>query len=228
MLTVKQKKLLEYINSFQKKNGVTPSYEEMKSALDLKSKSGIHRLILALEERGFLKRLAHKARALEVIKDGISSVKISNQQKKNVVLGNFNSNKHEETNNSQKLSTLPMLGKIAAGTPIEAIQDDNDMVDVPKEMLSVGESYALTVEGDSMINEGIHNGDTVIIKKTNLAENGDIVVALIDDNEATLKRLRKKGQSIALESANPLYETKILSAHRVKIQGKLVGLLRKY
>ena len=228
MLTVKQKKLLEYINSFQKKNGVTPSYEEMKSALDLRSKSGIHRLILALEERGFLKRLAHKARALEVIKDGISSVKISNQQKKNVVLGNFNSNKHEETNNSQKLSTLPMLGKIAAGTPIEAIQDDNDMVDVPKEMLSVGESYALTVEGDSMINEGIHNGDTVIIKKTNLAENGDIVVALIDDNEATLKRLRKKGQSIALESANPLYETKILSAHRVKIQGKLVGLLRKY
>jgi len=228
MLTVKQKKLLEYINSFQKKNGVTPSYEEMKSALDLKSKSGIHRLILALEERGFLKRLAHKARALEVIKDGISSVKISNQQKKNVVLGNFNSNNHEETNNSQKLSTLPMLGKIAAGTPIEAIQDDNDMVDVPKEMLSVGESYALTVEGDSMINEGIHNGDTVIIKKTNLAENGDIVVALIDDHEATLKRLRKKGQSIALESANPLYETKILSAHRVKIQGKLVGLLRKY
>ena len=228
MLTVKQKKLLEYINSFQKKNGVTPSYEEMKTALDLKSKSGIHRLILALEERGFLKRLAHKARALEVIKDGISSVKISNQQKKNVVLGNFNTNNHEETNNSQKLSTLPMLGKIAAGTPIEAIQDDNDMVDVPKEMLSVGESYALTVEGDSMINEGIHNGDTVIIKKTNLAENGDIVVALIDDHEATLKRLRKKGQSIALESANPLYETKILSAHRVKIQGKLVGLLRKY
>ena len=228
MLTVKQKKLLEYINSFQKKNGVTPSYEEMKAALDLKSKSGIHRLILALEERGFLKRLAHKARALEVIKDGISSVKISNQQKKNVVLGNFNTNNHEETNNSQKLSTLPMLGKIAAGTPIEAIQDDNDMVDVPKEMLSVGESYALTVEGDSMINEGIHNGDTVIIKKTNLAENGDIVVALIDDHEATLKRLRKKGQSIALESANPLYETKILSAHRVKIQGKLVGLLRKY
>ena len=228
MLTVKQKKLLEYINSFQKKNGVTPSYEEMKSALDLKSKSGIHRLILALEERGFLKRLAHKARALEVIKDSISGVKISNQQKKNVVLGNFNTNNHEETNSSQKLSTLPMLGKIAAGTPIEAIQDDNDMVDVPKEMLSVGESYALTVEGDSMINEGIHNGDTVIIKKTNLAENGDIVVALIDDHEATLKRFRKKGQSIALESANPLYETKILSAHRLKIQGKLVGLLRKY
>ena len=228
MLTVKQKKLLEYINSFQKKNGVTPSYEEMKSALELKSKSGIHRLILALEERGFLKRLAHKARALEVIKDGISNVKISNQQKKNVVLGNFNTGNHEETNSSQKLSTLPMLGKIAAGTPIEAIQNDNDMVDVPKEMLSVGESYALTVEGDSMINEGIHNGDTVVIKKTNLADNGDIVVALIDDHEATLKRLRKKGQSIALESANPLYETKILSAHRVKIQGKLIGLLRKY
>ena len=225
MLTKKQKELLNYIQKFQSKNGVTPSYEEMKSALNLKSKSGIHRLILALEERGFVKRLAHKARALEIIKDGISNIKVSEKNKNNLVVGNFIDNANE---GSHKLSTLPLLGKIAAGTPIEAIQQNDTSVDVPKEMMPIGESYALTVEGDSMINEGIHNGDTVLIKKTNIADNGEIVVALIDDNEATLKRIRKKGQSIALESANPIYETKILSAHRVKIQGKLIGLLRKY
>ena len=226
MLTKKQKVLLNFISSFQSKNGVTPSYEEMKFALNLKSKSGIHRLIIALEERGFVKRLAHKARALEIIKDGISNINISTQTKKNVVIGNFNEQRDSFTNN--KLSTLPLLGKIAAGTPIEAIQQNDDSIDVPKNMIPIGESYALTVEGDSMINEGIQDGDTVLIKKTNLADNGDIVVALIDDNEATLKRLRKKGQSIALESSNPLYETKILSSHRVKVQGKLIGLLRKY
>ena len=225
MLTKKQKELLNYIQKFQSKNGVTPSYEEMKSALNLKSKSGIHRLILALEERGFVNRLAHKARALEIIKDGISNVKVSEKNKNNLVVGNFINNSNED---SHKLSTLPLLGKIAAGTPIEAIQQNDTSVDVPKEMMPIGESYALIVEGDSMINEGIHNGDTVLIKKTNIAENGEIVVALIDDNEATLKRIRKKGQSIALESANPIYETRILSAHRVKIQGKLIGLLRKY
>ena len=225
MLTKKQKELLNYIQKFQSKNGVTPSYEEMKSALNLKSKSGIHRLILALEERGFVKRLAHKARALEIIKDGISNIKVSEKNKNNLVVGNFTNNVNED---SHKLSTLPLLGKIAAGTPIEAIQQNDTSVDVPKEMMPIGESYALTVEGDSMINEGIHNGDTVLIKKTNIADNGEIVVALIDDNEATLKRIRKKGQSIALESANPIYETRILSAHRVKIQGKLIGLLRKY
>ena len=225
MLTKKQKELLNYIQKFQSKNGVTPSYEEMKSALNLKSKSGIHRLILALEERGFVKRLAHKARALEIIKDGISNIKVSEKNKNNLVVGNFINNSNKD---SHKLSTLPLLGKIAAGTPIEAIQQNDTSVDVPKEMMPIGESYALTVEGDSMINEGIHNGDTVLIKKTNIADNGEIVVALIDDNEATLKRIRKKGQSIALESANPIYETRILSAHRVKIQGKLIGLLRKY
>ena len=225
MLTKKQKELLNYIQKFQCKNGVTPSYEEMKSALNLKSKSGIHRLILALEERGFVKRLAHKARALEIIKDGISNIKISEKNKNNLVVGNFITNTNDD---NHKLSTLPLLGKIAAGTPIEAIQQNDTSVDVPKEMMPIGESYALTVEGDSMINEGIHNGDTVLIKKTNIADNGEIVVALIDDNEATLKRIRKKGQSIALESANPIYETRILSAHRVKIQGKLIGLLRKY
>ena len=226
MLTRKQKELLNYIQNFQSKSGVTPSYEEMKSALSLKSKSGIHRLVIALEERGFVKRLAHKARALEVIKDGISNIKVSEKNKKNLVIGNFKNSIGEEANN--KLSTLPLLGKIAAGTPIEAIQQNDTSVDVPKEMMPIGESYALSVEGDSMINEGIHDGDTVLIKKTNIADNGDIIVALIDDHEATLKRIRKKGQSIALESANPIYETRILSAHRVKIQGKLIGLLRKY
>jgi len=226
MLTRKQKELLNYIQNFQSKSGVTPSYEEMKSALSLKSKSGIHRLVIALEERGFVKRLAHKARALEVIKDGISNIKVSEKNKKNLVIGNFKNSITDEQNN--KLSTLPLLGKIAAGTPIEAIQQNDTSVDVPKEMMPIGESYALSVEGDSMINEGIHDGDTVLIKKTNIADNGDIIVALIDDHEATLKRIRKKGQSIALESANPIYETRILSAHRVKIQGKLIGLLRKY
>ncbi len=225
MLTKKQKELLTYIQTFQSKNGLTPSYEEMKSALNLKSKSGIHRLIIALEERGFVKRLAHKARALEIIKDGISSVKVSEKNKENLIIGDFSNN---AKNNDKKLSTLPLLGKIAAGTPIEAIQQNDTSVDVPKEMMPIGESYALTVEGDSMINEGIFDGDTVLIKKTNLADNGDIIVALIDDHEATLKRIRKKGQSIALESSNPIYETRILSAHRVKIQGKLIGLLRKY
>ena len=225
MLTKKQKQLLNYISTFQSRNGVTPSYEEMKDALALKSKSGIHRLILALEERGFVKRLAHKARALEIIKDGITNLDVSSHRK-NVVIADFKEQSHNLSEN--KVSTIPILGKIAAGTPIEAIQHNDDMIDVPRELMSVGESYALKVEGDSMINEGIHEGDTVLIKKTNLAENGDIIVALIDDHEATLKRLRKKGQSIALESANPLYETRILAAHRVKIQGKLTGLLRKY
>ena len=225
MLTKKQKQLLNFISTFQSRNGVTPSYEEMKDALALKSKSGIHRLILALEERGFVKRLAHKARALEIIKDGITNLDVSTHRK-NVVIADFKEQSHNLSEN--KVSTIPMLGKIAAGTPIEAIQHNDDMIDVPRELMSVGESYALKVEGDSMINEGIHEGDTVLIKKTNLAENGDIIVALIDDHEATLKRLRKKGQSIALESANPLYETRILAAHRVKIQGKLTGLLRRY
>ena len=226
MLTIKQKELLNYILNFQSNNGVTPSYEEMKSALSLKSKSGIHRLVIALEERGFVRRLAHKARALEIIKDGISNIKVSEKNKKNLVIGDFSGKNDEGSQN--KLTTLPLLGKIAAGTPIEAIQHNDCSVDVPREMMPIGESYALTVEGDSMINEGIHDGDTVLIKKTNIAESGDIIVALIDEHEATLKRIRKKGQSIALESANPIYETKIFSAHRVKIQGKLIGLLRKY
>ena len=226
MLTKKQKQLLNFIGTYQSRNGVTPSYEEMKDALILKSKSGIHRLILALEERGFVKRLAHKARALEVIKDGITNLGVSSQRK-NIVIGDFKERPQENLSDN-KVSTIPLLGKIAAGTPIEAIQHNDDTIDVPRELMAIGECYALKVEGDSMINDGIQEGDTVLIKKTNLAENGDIIVALVDDHEATLKRLRKKGQSVALESANPLYETRILAAHRVKIQGKLTGLLRKY
>ena len=196
MLTKKQKQLLNYIGTLQSRNGVTPSYEEMKDALALKSKSGIHRLILALEERGFVKRLAHKARALEIIKDGITNLDVSSHRK-NVVIADFKEQSHNLSEN--KVSTIPMLGKIAAGTPIEAIQHNDDMIDVPRELMSVGESYALKVEGDSMINEGIHEGDTVLIKKTNLAENGDIIVALIDDHEATLKRLRKKAKVLPLK-----------------------------
>ena len=225
MLTKKQKELLNYIQKFQSKNGVTPSYEEMKSALNLKSKSGIHRLVIALEERGFVKRLAHKARALEIIKDGISNIKISEKSKNNLVVGNFVQDSNEKNN---KLSTLPLLGKIAAGTPIEAIQANDTSVDVPKEMMPIGESYALTVEGDSMINEGIHEGDTVLIKKTNIADNGEIVVALIDDHEAMLKRIRRKGKTVALESANRNYETKIFGPDRVKVQGILVSLYRNF
>jgi len=226
MLTKKQKELLTYISSSQNKNGVSPSYDEMREALSLKSKSGIHRLIIALEERGFVRRLAHKARALEVIKDSFSGIDISSHDNNNLIIGKFNGNNDTLTNH--KVSTLPLYGKIAAGTPIEAIQHNDQTIDVPKEMIHIGESYALTVEGDSMVNEGIFDGDTVLIKKTNYADSGDIIVALVDDSEATLKRLRKKGQSIALESANPAYETRILAPHRVKVQGKLIGLLRKY
>jgi len=170
--------------------------------------------------------LAHKARALEVLKDSFSSIDISNQDKNNLIIGKFNGNSNAD--DSHKVSTLPLYGKIAAGTPIEAIQHNDETIDVPKDMMPIGESYALNVEGDSMINEGIFDGDTVLIKKTNYADSGDIIVALVDDTEATLKRLRKKGQSIALESANPAYETRILAPHRVKVQGKLIGLLRKY
>jgi len=226
MLTKKQKELLTYISSSQNKNGVSPSYDEMREALSLKSKSGIHRLIIALEERGFVRRLAHKARALEVIKDSFSGIDTSSHDNNNLIIGKFNGNNDTLTNH--KVSTLPLYGKIAAGTPIEAIQHNDQTIDVPKEMIPIGESYALTVEGDSMVNEGIFDGDTVLIKKTNYADSGDIIVALVDDSEATLKRLRKKGQSIALESANPAYETRILAPHRVKVQGKLIGLLRKY
>ena len=161
MLTKKQKELLTFISTSQNRNGVSPSYDEMKSALNLKSKSGIHRLILALEERGFVRRLAHKARALEVIKDSFSSIDIANQDKNNLIIGKFNGKSDQD--DSHKVSTLPLYGKIAAGTPIEAIQHNDETIDVPKEMMPIGESYALNVEGDSMINEGIFDGDTCLL-----------------------------------------------------------------
>ena len=226
MLTKKQKELLNYISTSQNRNGVSPSYDEMRSALNLKSKSGIHRLILALEERGFVRRLAHKARALEVLKDSFASIDIASQDKNNLIIGKFNGKSDQD--DAHKVSTLPLYGKIAAGTPIEAIQHNDETIDVPKEMMPIGESYALNVEGDSMVNEGIFDGDTVLIKKTNYADSGDIIVALVDDSEATLKRLRKKGQSIALESANPAYETRIFGPERIKIQGVLSSLYRNF
>ena len=224
MLTKKQKNLLMFINKKLRSSGVSPSYEEMKSSLNLKSKSGIHRLISALEERGFIKRLAHKARALEVVKlpETASANDIYNSFSPSVIKGGLSDI------NKTKKNEISVLGSIAAGTPIEAIQNEVSRIPLPSNIENNGEFFGLKVKGDSMIEAGINDGDTVIIKKADRAENGKIVVALIDDHEATLKRLRKKGQSIALESANPLYETKILSARRVKIQGKLVGLLRKY
>ncbi len=223
MLTKKQKNLLLFINKKIRSTGVSPSYEEMKISLNLKSKSGIHRLISALEERGFVKRLAHKARALEVIKlpENASANDIFNSFTPSVIKGGL-----DKTNiNSSKVS---VLGSIAAGTPIEAIQQEVDKVALPEELKSNGEHFGLKIKGDSMVDAGISNGDTVIIKKASNAENGQIAVVLIDGQEATLKRIRKKGNTIALESANKNYDTKIYAANRIKIQGKLVSLYRNF
>ncbi len=223
MLTKKQKNLLLFINKKLRSSGVSPSYEEMKDSLNLKSKSGIHRLISALEERGFIKRLAHKARALEVVKlpETASANDIYNNFSPSVIRGGLD----EEKLNS---NDVPVLGDIAAGTPIEAIQNEVTRIPLPSNLEKNGEFFGLKVNGDSMIEAGINNGDTVIIKKTNTAENGKIVVALIDDHEAMLKRLRRKGKSIALESANRNYETKIFGPDRVKVQGILVSLYRNF
>ena len=225
MLTKKQKNLLLFINKKIRSTGVSPSYEEMKNSLNLKSKSGIHRLISALEERGFIKRLAHKARALEVIKlpETASANDIYNSFSPSVIKGGL-----DNSNNKKNISEVPVLGKIAAGTPIEAIQNEVSKVILPEEMSKKGELFGLRVSGDSMIEAGINDGDTVIVKKTNSAENGQIVVALIDDHEAMLKRIRKKGKVIALESANKRYETKIFGPDRVKVQGVLVSLYRNF
>ena len=223
MLTKKQKNLLLYINKKIRSTGVSPSYEEMKNSLNLKSKSGIHRLISALEERGFIRRLAHKARALEVLKlpETASANDIYNTFSPSVIKGGLDNNKE----NGQEIS---VLGNIAAGTPIEAIQNEVSKVVLPQELSKNDEHFGLKVSGDSMTDVGINDGDTVIIKKSNTAENGKIVVALIDDNEAMLKIIRKKGNSIALESANKRYETKIYGPDRVKVQGVLVSLYRNF
>jgi repressor LexA len=236
MLTRKQLELLLFINSRLKEEGVPPSFEEMKEALNLQSKSGVHRLIVALEERGFIKRMANRARALEVLKlPDAHNPSLSTKKsgfKPNVIEGNLGRNKPQPAsaaNDGGPRSTfVPMMGRIAAGVPISAIQDHTANINVPPEMLGGGEHFALEVKGDSMIEAGIFDGDTVVIRKGETAINGDIVVALVDDEEATLKRLRKKGESIALEAANPAYETRIFGPDRVKVQGKLIGLLRKY
>ena len=225
MLTKKQKNLLLFINKKLRSSGVSPSYEEMKQSLNLKSKSGIHRLISALEERGFIKRLAHKARALEVIKlpETASANDIYNSFSPSVIKGGL-----DESNSSNKDVDIPVLGSIAAGTPIEAIQNEVTRIPLPENIEKNGEFFGLKVSGDSMIEAGINDGDTVVIKKTDTAENGKIVVALIDDHEAMLKRLRRKGKTVALESANRNYETKIFGPDRVKVQGILVSLYRNF
>ena len=225
MLTKKQKNLLMFINKRLRSSGVSPSYEEMKQALNLKSKSGIHRLISALEERGFIRRLAHKARALEVIKlpETASANDIYNSFSPSVIKGGLDK---EPSNNEN--SEIPVLGKIAAGTPIEAIQNEVSRIPLPANIERNGEYFGLKIQGDSMIEAGINEGDTVIVKKTDTADNGKIVVALIDDHEAMLKRIRRKGKTIALESANRNYETKIFGPDRVKVQGVLVSLYRNF
>ncbi|MBL8662808.1 MAG: transcriptional repressor LexA [Alphaproteobacteria bacterium] len=236
MLTRKQHELLVYINDYLAKSGVSPSFDEMKDALDLKSKSGIHRLITGLEERGFLRRLPHRARALEVLRMpetaavGVSARDPARNKKfaPNVIPGDFRKGLAGRMVTAPKRSVeLPLYGKIAAGTPIEALRD-TQTIEVPPGLLGRGEHYALEVEGDSMQEAGIVDGDTVIIEKSETAENGSIVVALVEDNEVTLKRLRRRGNSIALEPANKKYETRIFRPDQVKIQGRLVGLLRRF
>ena len=224
MLTKKQKNLLLFINKKLRSSGVSPSYEEMKASLNLKSKSGIHRLISALEERGFIKRLAHKARALEVIKlpETASANDIYNSFSPSVIKGGLD----EESLSSE--TEVSVLGKIAAGTPVEAIQNEVSRIPLPANLEKNGDYFGLKVQGDSMIEAGINEGDTVIIKRTDTADNGKIVVALIDDHEAMLKRIRKKGKVIALESANKNYETKIFGPDRIKVQGVLVSLYRNF
>ncbi|HQT65483.1 MAG: repressor LexA [Acidocella sp. 20-57-95] len=241
MLTSKQHELLVFIDQHLRKTGCSPSFEEMKDALDLRSKSGIHRLITALEERGFLRRHKHRARALEVVRlseDLTPPEREIPRFAPNVIHGNFPGKfKAPKAANESALGnlgeagsiTLPLYGKIAAGLPIEALQDDHAAeIEVPVNLLGSGDHFALEVEGESMIEAGILNGDTVIIRRGETAENGQIIVALVDENEVTLKRLRRRGNSIALEPANVRFETKILPADRVKIQGRLVALLRKY
>src|SRR5580693_5406415 len=234
MLTRKQHELLMFINQRLTATGVSPSFDEMKDALKLRSKSGIHRLISGLEERGFIRRLAHRARALEVIKLP-EEVAVFNPAEKSrfsptVIRGDFSGAlPGSAVSTDSEAVELPLYGRIAAGTPIEALRDQSASIGVPAALLGhSGEHYALEVAGDSMVDAGILDGDTVIIQRCDTAENGSIVVALVDDIEVTLKRLRRRGASIALEPANPAYETRIFGPDRVNVQGKLVGLLRRY
>lgn len=237
MLTRKQHQLLTYIDNHLNTDGVPPSYDEMKDALGLKSKSGIHRLITGLEERGFIRRLPHKARALEVLKkpqNMIDDPPAKGAFEPRLVDGNFGVGTPEAASVSapatppEEMVGLPFYGKIAAGTPIEALRDNTRTFEVPPGMLGRGDHYALEIEGDSMIDAGILDGDTVLIQRTDTADNGEIVVALVEGHEATLKRLRRKGASIALEPANAAHETRIFGPDQVRVQGRLVGLVRQY
>jgi len=233
MLTRKQHELLVFIDRHLKATGFSPSFEEMKEALDLRSKSGIHRLISALEERGFLRRRHHRARALEVVRLPNDAVERAEPAAPsfapNVIRGDFSRNlPGVRAANEAAAVALPLYGRIAAGLPIEALRDQGSHIEVPLALLGNGEHYALEVDGDSMVDAGILDGDTVIIRKGEIAENGQIIVALVDDREVTLKRLRRHGKSIALEPANPAHKVQIVPADRVKVQGKLVALLRRY
>ena len=228
MLTKKQLDLLEFIHKRVQRDGVPPSFDEMKEALDLRSNSGIHRLITALEERGFIRRLAHRARALEIVKlpDAMQPTTGFNPR---VIDGDKPDNTPPLAMAVQSGSIdLPMMGRIAAGVPIEAISEASRNVSVPQSMVGAGDHYALEVKGDSMIDAGINDGDVVVIRETTVADNGDIVVALVEGHEATLKRFRRNGGSIALEAANPAYETRVFRDDQVKVQGRLVGLIRTY
>ncbi|MCC6777033.1 MAG: transcriptional repressor LexA [Hyphomicrobiales bacterium] len=234
MLTRKQFELLRFIHERLKEAGVPPSFDEMKDALDLRSKSGIHRLITALEERGFIRRLPNRARAIEVIKlpESVSHGMTQGAARArgftpSVIEGNLGRVRSGDDDGGRPVA-VPVMGRIAAGTPIEAIQNKSHVINMPPDMLSSGEHFALEVKGDSMIEAGILDGDIALIKRTEGADTGDIVVALIDEEEATLKRFRRRGASIALEPANTAYEVRILPPNRVRIQGKLVGLFRRY
>lgn len=234
MLTGKQYQLLVFIHNRLQDSGVSPSFDEMKEALGLKSKSGVHRLITGLEERGFLRRLPHRARALEVVKlpenmrpeDLLQDLDLP----PNVIRGDFSSNVLSGAKIASDVGavSLPLYGRIAAGTPIEALRDESRNVEVPANLLGNGEHFALEVVGDSMVEAGILDGDVALIRRCETADNGSIIVALVDELEATLKRLRKKGDSIALEPANKAYETRIFGPDRVRIQGRLIGLMRRY
>ncbi|WP_103717109.1 transcriptional repressor LexA [Bosea psychrotolerans] len=239
MLTRKQFELLRFIQERLRESGVPPSFDEMKDALDLRSKSGIHRLIMALEERGFIRRLPNRARALEVIKlpDGVGTPQGARARfSPSIVQGGLGQGgglgkarpAPGPEEDARGTIAIPVMGRIAAGTPISAIQNRSHTVAMPADMLGTGEHFALEVRGDSMVEAGILDGDTVVIRRQDTANTGDIIVALIDDEEATLKRLRKRGSSIALEAANPAYETRVLGPDRVKIQGRLVNLMRRY
>ena len=234
MLTTKQKELLMFIHERLKETGVPPSFDEMKEALDLKSKSGIHRLITALEERGFVRRLPHRARAMEIVRlpESVPQSFAHGRSRgfsPSVIEGSLGRVPQlAEGESLPQTVSVPVMGRIAAGTPIEALQTRSHTISVPPDMLGSGEHYALEVRGDSMVDAGILDGDMALIQRNETAETGDIVVALIDDEEATLKRFRRRGASIALEPANTSYEVRILPPNRVKMQGKLIGLYRKY